>query len=483
MHVDMDAFFASVEQLDHPEYKGHPVIVGGLSARGVVATASYEARKFGVHSAMPISRARKLCPHGIYVYPRFDRYKEISNIIHKVMEEFTPIIEPLSLDEAFLDVTGITHKFEGPVALGRAIKNRVFAETGLIISAGLAPNKFLAKLASDLEKPDGLVVIPYGKEQDMLSELPIKRIWGVGPRTEQRLKDGGFALMKDIQVLPDESKLIPYVGNQARRIWELARGIDERPVEVNRQIQSIGNEETYEEDVVDPAVIDVELHYFANRVAKRLRKRNLMGHTVAIKVRYNDFKTVTRQKHLDSATDNERLIYDTSVLLWNKLMNEYKGKTDRNANRIQMRTSANRNESSTSETMGAAPTPTFDTSILAMPLKPLRLLGVTVSGLTADGLVQDDLFTAPIDKSSSKLATVLDSLESKFGESAIMNGALWQRSHGLIGDRRKRSELKAAVDASADDSSHQDKSILDNSDAIQSEALNENEGKNTTENL
>lgn len=455
MHVDMDAFFASVEQLDHPEYKGHPVIVGGLSARGVVATASYEARKFGVHSAMPISRARKLCPHGIYVYPRFDRYKEISNIIHKVMEEFTPIIEPLSLDEAFLDVTGITHKFEGPVALGRAIKNRVFAETGLIISAGLAPNKFLAKLASDLEKPDGLVVIPYGKEQDMLAELPIKRIWGVGPRTEQRLKDGGFALMKDIQVLPDESKLIPYVANQARRIWELARGIDDRPVEVNRQIQSIGNEETYEEDVVDPAVIDVELHYFANRVAKRLRKRNLMGHTVAIKVRYNDFKTVTRQKHLDTATDNERLIYDTSVLLWNKLMNEYKGKTDRNANRIQMRTSANRNESSISETMGATPIPTFDTSILAMPLKPLRLLGVTVSGLTADGLVQDDLFTAPIDESASKLATVLDSLESKFGESAIMNGALWQRSHGLIGDRRKRSELKAAVDASADDNSHQ----------------------------
>lgn len=455
MHVDMDAFFASVEQLDHPEYKGHPVIVGGLSARGVVATASYEARKFGAHSAMPISRARKLCPHGIYVYPRFDRYKEISNIIHTVMEEFTPIIEPLSLDEAFLDVTGITHKFDGPVALGRAIKNRVFAETGLIISAGLAPNKFLAKLASDLEKPDGLVVIPYGKEQDMLAELPIKRIWGVGPRTEQRLKDGGFALMKDIQVLPDESKLIPYVGNQARRIWELARGIDERPVEVNRQIQSIGNEETYEEDVVDPAVIDVELHYFANRVAKRLRKRNLMGHTVAIKVRYNDFKTVTRQKHLDTATDNERLIYDTSVLLWNKLMNEHKGKTDRNANRIQMRTSANRNESSTSEAMGAAPTPTFDTSILAMPLKPLRLLGVTVSGLTADGLVQDDLFTASIDESSSKLATVLDSLESKFGESAIMNGALWQRSHGLIGDRRKRSELKAAVDASADDNSHQ----------------------------
>ena len=415
MHVDMDAFFASVEQLDHPEYKGHPVIVGGLSSRGVVATASYEARKFGVHSAMPISRAKKLCPHGIYVYPNMARYKEISHIIHKVMEEFTPIIEPLSLDEAFLDVTGITHKFTGPKALGRAIKNRVFEETGLIISAGLAPNKFLAKLASDLDKPDGLVVIPYGKECESLANLPIKRIWGVGPSTERRLKDGGFALIKDVQTLPDEKPLVPYVGNQARRIWELARGIDERPVEPDRQIQSVGNEETYESDIEDPAVIDLELHYFANRVAKRLRKYGLMGHTVSIKVRYNDFKTVSRQKRLDSATDQERIIYDTSVLLWNKLMR-------------------------------TAPLPQFDTSVLDMPIKPIRLLGVTVSGLSTEGIVQEDLFSIGTDEKDEKLSTVLDSLASKFGEGAIMSGALWRRAHGDGGERRKRSELKAEID-------------------------------------
>ena len=415
MHVDMDAFYASVEQLDHPEYKGHPVIVGGLSSRGVVATASYEARKFGVHSAMPISRAKKLCPHGIYVYPNMARYKEISHIIHKVMEEFTPIIEPLSLDEAFLDVTGITHKFTGPKALGRAIKDRVFEETGLIISAGLAPNKFLAKLASDLDKPDGLVVIPYGKECESLANLPIKRIWGVGPSTERRLKDGGFALIKDVQTLPDEKPLVPYVGNQARRIWELARGIDERPVEPDRQIQSVGNEETYEIDVEDPAVIDLELHYFANRVAKRLRKYGLMGHTVSIKVRYNDFKTVSRQKRLDSATDQERIIYDTSVLLWNKLMR-------------------------------TAPLPKFDTSVLDIPLKPIRLLGVTVSGLSTEGIVQDDLFSIAADEKDEKLSTVLDSLASKFGEGAIMSGALWRRAHGDGGERRKRSELKAEID-------------------------------------
>ena len=389
--------------------------MGGLSSRGVVATASYEARKFGVHSAMPISRAKKLCPHGIYVYPNMARYKEISHIIHKVMEEFTPIIEPLSLDEAFLDVTGITHKFTGPKALGRAIKDRVFEETGLIISAGLAPNKFLAKLASDLDKPDGLVVIPYGKECESLANLPIKRIWGVGPSTERRLKDGGFALIKDVQALPDEKPLVPYVGNQARRIWELARGIDERPVEPDRQIQSVGNEETYESDVEDPAVIDLELHYFANRVAKRLRKYGLMGHTVSIKVRYNDFKTVSRQKRLDSATDQERIIYDTSVLLWNKLMR-------------------------------TAPLPQFDTSVLDMPIKPIRLLGVTVSGLSTEGIVQDDLFSIGTDEKDEKLSTVLDSLASKFGEGAIMSGALWRRAHGDGGERRKRSELKAEID-------------------------------------
>lgn len=418
MHVDMDAFFASVEQLDHPEYKGHPVIVGGLSSRGVVATASYEARKFGVHSAMPISRAKKLCPQGIFVYPNMARYKEISHVIHKVMEEFTPLIEPLSLDEAFLDVTGITHKFTGPKALGRAIKDRVFAETGLIISAGLAPNKFLAKLASDLDKPDGLVVIPYGKECESLANLPIKRIWGVGPSTERRLKHGGFLLIKDIQALSDEKPLIPYVGNQARRIWELARGIDERPVEPDRQIQSVGNEETYESDVEDPTVIDLELHYFANRVAKRLRKYGLMGNTVSIKVRYNDFKTVSRQKRLDSATDQERIIYDTSVLLWNKLMRERTG----------------------------TPFVQAHTSILDMPIKPIRLLGVTVSGLSTEGIVQEDLFSSEVDEKEEKLSTVLDSLASKFGENAIMSGALWRRAHGDGGERRKRSELKAEID-------------------------------------
>ena len=416
MHVDMDAFFASIEQLDHPEYKGHPVIVGGLSSRGVVATCSYEARKFGVHSAMPISRAKKLCPDGIYVYPRMDRYKEVSHQIFSIMKEFTPHIEPLSIDEAFLEVSGMSTMYSGPKALGRAIKDRVYEQTGLIISAGLAPNKFLAKLASDLDKPDGLVVIPYGREKEILAPLPIKRIWGVGPHTEKRLKAGGFHLMRHIQALPDERSLIPIVGNQARRIWELANGIDDRPVETDRKIQSIGAEETYEEDLTDGSTIELEFRYFANRLSKRLRKRNLLGHTVSIKVRYDDFTTVSRQKRLDTPSDHEHVFFETALLLWNKLMQD---KTSKQLKGV-----------------------TF-----MDPPGPIRLLGLTVSGLDEEVPMQDSLFESPKNETENKLAGVLDSLESKFGETAVMSGALWQRFHGDNGMRRKRSELKTAVDA------------------------------------
>ena len=452
MHVDMDAFFASIEQLDHPEYKGHPVIVGGLSSRGVVATCSYEARKFGVHSAMPISRAKKLCPDGIYVYPRMDRYKEVSHQIFSIMREFTPHIEPLSIDEAFLEVSGMSTMYSGPKALGRAIKDRVFEETGLIISAGLAPNKFLAKLASDLDKPDGLVVIPYGREKEILAPLPIKRIWGVGPRTEKILKNGGFHLMRHIQALPDESSLIPLVGNQARRIWELANGIDDRPVETDRKIQSIGAEETYEEDLTDGSAIELEFRYFANRLSKRLRKRNLLGHTVSIKVRYDDFTTVSRQKRLDTPSDHEHVFFETALLLWNKLMQD---KTSKKPNgtkkdievlgattKVKSTNLKSINSNYSSSNYGGSSEIAF-----MNPPGPIRLLGLTVSGLDEEVPMQDSLFESPKNETENKLAGVLDSLESKFGETAVMSGALWQRFHGDNGTRRKRSELKAAVDA------------------------------------
>ena len=457
MHVDMDAFFASIEQLDHPEYKGHPVIVGGLSSRGVVATCSYEARKFGVHSAMPISRAKKLCPDGIYVYPRMDRYKEVSEQIFSIMKEFTPYIEPLSVDEAFLEVSGMSTMYSGPKALGRAIKDRVFEETGLIISAGLAPNKFLAKLASDLDKPDGLVVIPYGCEKEILAPLPIKRIWGVGPRTEKILKTGGFHLIRHIQALPDESSLIPLVGNQARRIWELANGIDHRPVETDRKIQSIGAEETYEEDLTDGSAIELEFRYFANRLSKRLRKRHLLGHTVSIKVRYDDFTTISRQKRLDTPSDHEHVFFETAVLLWNKLMQDETSKQPKGSKKTVEELGATTKVKSTNFKYNSFKKSGFNNSsfnnssskdiICIDPPGPIRLLGLTVSGLDEEVPMQDSLFESPQDETEDKLAGVLDSLESKFGETVIMSGALWQRFHGDNGRRRKRSELKSAVDA------------------------------------
>ena len=475
MHVDMDAFFASIEQLDHPEYKGHPVIVGGLSSRGVVATCSYEARKFGVHSAMPISRAKKLCPDGIYVYPRMDRYKEVSEQIFSIMKEFTPYIEPLSVDEAFLEVSGMSTMYSGPKALGRAIKDRVFEETGLIISAGLGPNKFLAKLASDLDKPDGLVVIPYGREKEILAPLPIKRIWGVGPRTEKILKNGGFHLMRHIQALPDESSLIPLVGNQARRIWELANGIDDRPVETDRKIQSIGAEETYEEDLTDGSVIELEFRYFANRLSKRLRKRKLLGHTVSIKVRYDDFTTVSRQKRLDTPSDHEHVFFETALLLWNKLMQDKTSKQPKGSKKDVETLGATTKVKSTnvkynsfnnnSSNNSSSNNSSFKAITFMDPPGPVRLLGLTVSGLDEEVPMQDSLFESPQDETEDKLAGVLDSLESKFGESVIMSGALWQRFHGDNGRRRKRSELKSAVDARGDVPSNPADDTATNEDA------------------
>ena len=447
MHVDMDAFFASIEQLDHPEYKGHPVIVGGLSSRGVVATCSYEARTFGVHSAMPISRAKKLCPDGIYVYPRMDRYKEVSHQIFSIMKEFTPYIEPLSIDEAFLEVSGMSTIYSGPKALGRAIKERVYEETGLIISAGLAPNKFLAKLASDLDKPDGLVVIPYGREKEVLGPLSIKQIWGVGPHTEKRLKLGGFSLMHHIQALPDESSLIPLVGNQARRIWELANGIDDRPVETDRKIQSIGAEETYEEDLVNGSAIELEFRYFANRLSKRLRKRNLLGQTVSIKVRYDDFTTVSRQKRLDSPSDHEHVFFETAFLLWNKLMQDKTSKQPNSAKKAVEALGATTKLKSTNFKYSSFNNNSSKAITFMDPPGPIRLLGLTVSGLDEEAPMQDSLFESPQNETENKLAGVLDSLESKFGETAVMSGALWQRFHGDNGSRRKRSELKSSVDA------------------------------------
>lgn len=388
MHVDMDAFYASVEQRDNPEYRGRPVIVGGLSSRGVVATASYEARQFGIHSAMSMVKAHKLCPEGIFLRPRIDVYRDISDTIHTIMSHYTPYIEPLSLDEAFLDLTGLHTQYKGPYEVGRAIKDEIFEATSLIASVGIAPNKYLAKLASDLRKPDGLMIIPYGEEARTIASLPVKRLWGVGKRTEDILKEAGFYKIGQIATLPDERSLIPLLGSQAKRIYLMAQGIDDRPVEYDRMIQSIGNEETYLDDMVDGEKIDREWYYYAHKVAKRLREAGLKGQTISIKIRFNDFKTLTRQTSLQIPTDSEETLYRVGVMLYNKVK----------------------------------------------ITKPIRLLGLSVSGLiSADE--QMSLFEEPAHHEG--LTKAVDLLEKKFGEGIVMKGALWERAHSKY---RKRDD-------------------------------------------
>ena len=258
--------------------------------------------------------------------------------------------------------------------------------------------------------------------------------------------------MRHIQALPDESSLIPLVGNQARRIWELANGIDDRPVETDRKIQSIGAEETYEEDLTDGSAIELEFRYFANRLSKRLRKRNLLGHTVSIKVRYDDFTTVSRQKRLDTPSDHEHVFFETALLLWNKLMQDKTSKKPKGTKKdieVLGATTKVKSTNLKSTNLNYSSSNYGGSSEIAFmdPPGPIRLLGLTVSGLDEEVPMQDSLFESPKYETENKLAGVLDSLESKFGETAVMSGALWQRFHGDNGTRRKRSELKAAVDA------------------------------------
>lgn len=318
MHVDMDAFFASIEQREHPEWKGKPVIVGGLSGRGVVSTASYEARRYGVHSAMPMSRARALCPEGIFVKPHFELYKKTSDEIHQIMLHYAAAIEPISLDEAFMDITGMGKQYPTLGAIGRAIKAEIFEKTRLVASAGIAPNKFLAKMASDMDKPDGLTIIPYGREKEILAPLPIRRLWGVGAATERRLTEAGFRTIGDIQrAAPGAVEMA--VGSQAALLRALADGIDDRPVRPVREVKSIGDEETYEHDLTDTAEIRRRIAIHSDVVARRLRKKHLAARTVSLKVRFSSFLTVMRSLSFEEATNLQEDIEEAALRLLERI--------------------------------------------------------------------------------------------------------------------------------------------------------------------
>lgn len=373
MHVDMDAFFASVEQRDDPALQGKPVIVVGKSRRSVVATASYEARAFGVHSAMPLSQAKRLCPHGCFVAPRFEAYREASDAIHQVMLHYADAYEPISLDEAFLDISGMGNQYPTLGAIGRAIKEEIKSTVHLTASVGIAPNKFLAKMASDMKKPDGLCIIPYGREREILAPLPVRRLWGVGEVTEKKLLAAGFRTIADIQEAPPE-KLSALLGNQGAMLKDLSFGIDDRPVISSRQVKSISDESTYEYDVTDRQKIDREIAIHSDIVAQRLRRHDLAARTISLKIRFASFKTIMRSLSLEERTNLQ-------------------------------------------ETIDSA----CQTLLSRIPLtEGIRLIGVTASNLGAP-LSIPSLFSDEEDK-RARAAKAMDELQEKYGKKALRKG-------------------------------------------------------------
>ena len=373
MHVDMDAFFASVEQRDFPHLRGKPVIVGGKSRRGVVATASYEARRFGVHSAMPITKARELCPHGVFVVPRFDAYREASEEIHEIMLHYADAYEPISLDEAFLDISGMGSQYPTLGAIGRSIKKEIREKVHLVASVGIGPNKFLAKMASDMEKPDGLTIIPYGKEKEILAPLPVRRLWGVGEVTEKKLLAAGYRTIGDIQEAAP-GRLKDLLGNQGAFLKQLAFGIDTRPIEAERQVKSIGDESTYDEDLTDKKQIEKEIAMHSDIVARRLRKHDLFARTISLKIRFASFKTVMRSLSLEEGTNLQEDIDRAALTLLSRIP-LYEG---------------------------------------------IRLIGVTASNL-GPPISMGSLFSEESEK-RARAAKAMDEIQAKFGKKALQKG-------------------------------------------------------------
>lgn len=315
LHVDMDAFFASIEQRDHPEYRGRPVMVGAPpDRRGIIATCSYEARKFGVHSAMPSRTAGNLCPQGIFLPPDGKKYRTESRKIMGILRDFTPDVEPVSIDEAFLDVTAVRSLFGDALSLARKIKERILKESGLTASIGVAPNKFLAKVASDLEKPDGLTVITEENKVAILAPLPVGRLWGVGKVTCEVLEKHGYRTISDIQKA-NPKLLEPLVGNRAAHLHELAWGRDDRSLETETEAKSIGSEHTFDTDTAEGALLRRILLAQAEEVASELREEGVAARTVTLKLRYADFTTLTRQVTFEQPTQDEIALYEAVVRL------------------------------------------------------------------------------------------------------------------------------------------------------------------------
>lgn len=304
VHADLDAFYAAVEQLDRPELRGKPVVVGGSpETRGVVAAASYEARRFGVRSAMPMSRALRLCPEAVRLPPRFDRYAEVSRQVMSIFRSLTPLVEPLSLDEAFLDVTEEVEGYGGLEALARYLKAEVKSASGLTVSIGVGSNKTVAKIASDMGKPDGLIVVPAGQEAAFLEKLPVRALWGIGPKAEAALAASGIHSVGELAGAEAE-ELERLFGARGPLLQGMARGSDERPLETVRERKSVGAETTFARDLPDGPELREQLGRIASEVAQRLAGEGVRARTVVLKLRYPDFRTITRQSSRAEGTDD-----------------------------------------------------------------------------------------------------------------------------------------------------------------------------------
>ncbi len=320
-HVDMDAFYASVEQRDNPGYRGRPVVVGADPrdgrGRGVVAACSYEARKFGIHSALPIGQAFRLCPEAVFVRPDMSKYKTASRRIHDIFHQFSDVVEPMSIDEAFLDITSRVSDAEEAVALATELKREINQREQLTASVGIAPNKFIAKIASDMKKPNGLVLVREVEVNEFLDPLPIGRLWGVGPKTEEKLRALGLDRVSQLRQV-EQAVLEARFGRLGSHLWRLSNGIDERPVESSREAKSISQERTFLEDTSDRILLAETLKRLSDKVGVRLRKAGLTARTVTLKMRYSDFTTLTRQVRLRDTTDTSAEIFQIALRLFER---------------------------------------------------------------------------------------------------------------------------------------------------------------------
>jgi DNA polymerase IV len=383
LHLDMDAFYAAVEVRENPELAGKPLIIGHPGKRGVVSTCSYEARKFGVRSAMPSVVAARLCPSAIWLAGRMDLYVEVSRRLRRIFDDEAPVVEPLSIDEAFLDVTGLANDLAAGAAIARTLKNRIRAEERLTASVGVAPNKFLAKVASDLEKPDGLCVLSKEDVPLRLWPLPVERLWGVGPKSAEVLHRGGLRTIGEIARLTEASLTTLVGAGMAAHLHGLARGEDDRPVSAGRESKSLSEERTYTDDLTDTGTIDRELLARAEGVARALRRHGLLGRTVHLKVRTGDFETSTRALTLRDPTDLAEAIVDAARRMYRE--------------RIEL------------------------------DGKGVRLLGVGVSGLIPAGSAQEPLFVDAATQRSRKLAEAQDAVNDKLGEDVVTRASLLRR--------------------------------------------------------